>query len=176
MLSWRHHLCYWGASVLSVLAYHVSVWMDAKDKEVLQFIFRLLLINCFMLYFVLQSHGLLQSAHYLIFAAAYILGLVALPHSYIVMLSRVALAILPVCTLYRVSLGPVMYRRYSEPRYWMTTATLMISLGALPHPFTAPVADPWLIDGAVHALFSFMVLGAVESTRQNVSLYALPCS
>lgn len=175
MQSWRYHLYYWGGSILSVLAYHVSAWADDFDMAVVRVFFGGLCCVTFMLLFVLQLHGPLRKEHHQIMAATYILGLVALPHYYIVMISKVVLGFLPVCMVYRPAVSSAYYRDYTKGRYATIVATLMISLGALPHPFVAPVADPWLINGAIHALFSFMTVGALESFRQDVSRSIAHC-
>ncbi|OAA49425.1 hypothetical protein NOR_01348 [Metarhizium rileyi] len=168
MQSWRYHLFYWVASVFSVLGYQVSAWTEEWDKAIAQFCFATLFGISFMLYFVLQLHGPLRKTHYHLFAATYVLGLVALPHSCIVVISKIMLGFLPVCTFYRIAMGPVCYRGYSKVRHFVVVATLMISLGALPHPFVAPLANPWFVDSAIHALFAFAAIGALESARQNV--------
>ncbi|KHN94458.1 AMP-dependent synthetase/ligase [Metarhizium album ARSEF 1941] len=168
MQSWRYHLYYWVASVVSVLAYRVSAWTDGWDLQPAQVCFAALSCISFMLYFVLRLYGPLRNIHYQLFAATYILGLVVLPHHCIVSMSKFALRTLLVRAFYRIAVGPMCYRGYSRIRHFVLAATLMIALGAMPHPFSAPVANPWFIDAAVHALFAFAAIGALESVRQNV--------
>ncbi|OAQ72849.1 hypothetical protein VFPPC_12871 [Pochonia chlamydosporia 170] len=117
MQSWRYHLFYWGASVLSVAGYNATRVAENWNMEIFQGYSAGLFAISFFLYFVLLLYGSLQRTHHVVFAVTYVLGLAIFPHHYIVRMSKIFLAVLLVCAFYRIAAGPMAHRKYSEVRH-----------------------------------------------------------